>query len=92
MCEDNATLFFTGARRYRVAALLCCAPSRSRVSAIRRRSLALNRAPSRGNLMAMSELLEEAMQVLRRLPDGMQDTAARAIIACAAAVDEQPHA
>jgi hypothetical protein len=32
------------------------------------------------------------MQVLRRLPDGMQDTAARAIIACAAAVDEQPHA
>ena len=40
----------------------------------------------------MSELLEEAVQVLRRLPDGMQDTAARAIMECAAALDEHAHA
>jgi hypothetical protein len=37
----------------------------------------------------MSELLGEAMHALSRLPETMQDTAARAIIECVAALDEE---
>jgi hypothetical protein len=37
----------------------------------------------------MSELLDEALQVLRGMPETMQDTAARAIIDYASSFEEQ---
>jgi hypothetical protein len=41
----------------------------------------------------MSALLDDALQVLKRLPESMQDAAARTILECVAVYDdEQAHA
>jgi hypothetical protein len=50
--------------------------------------LALSKQATCGKLTDMSNLVEDAVRVLRQLPEDMQKTAARAIIDYSAAYDE----